>query len=196
MSFYRTLKRKRSQQEGCTSEDEDGLVWSWDWQLDQQGFADLGKAEAALYSQPGRDVRAISHIHVGHMRLRKASAERNLQTQDSAIQIQLQDGNPQYGILQDIWELKVGATVLVLLDVEVFRHSSADKSFAHGVRVSSARVPGGATRRTIVSPGDIKAQVFFSVDPTDAHHLHVFRLPSSCCQAASDGSEPEECIEF
>lgn len=190
----RTLKRKRSEQEGYTSEEEEGLVWSWDFQLDRPGLAELGNTEAALYTGPSREVRAFSRINVEHLHLRTAHAERNLLTQDSAIEIKLPNGPIQYGILQEIWEVNVGASVQVLIDVEVFRHSSADKNFSQGKRVSSARVPGGATRRVVFSPRDVQAQAFLSEDPIDANHLHVYKLPSSASQAASLGTE--DILEF
>lgn len=94
----------------------------------------------------------------------------------------------------------VGSATMLLLEVEVYLHICKDKNFSEGVRVSSSRVPGGATKRIIISPKDVRMQVFLADDPTDTNHLHVFRMPSSLRKAVSlTGStepESEEILEF
>jgi len=126
---YRSLKRKRSQNGGSTSKDEDGFVWGWDWQLKLRQFAELSSAEACLYTGPSSQVRAYSHINIQQLHLHTSETERNLMTQDLAAGIQLPAESLQYGILQAIWEVSVGSSNKVVIEVEVFLHSSPDKGF-------------------------------------------------------------------
>jgi hypothetical protein len=190
-----SLKRKRDVSES-SDEEEAGLLWNWDWQPDSTQFAQLSGAEASMYQGPRKEVRAYQHCQVREMRLRTAYTERTLLTQESAVAYSYPGQDTQYGLIQNIWEVAVGEALRVLVDIEFSKHSSPDSSFAAELRVSSARVPGDATRREVVDPRFIRGQVFFAEDPSDTNHLHVFSLTTSATQSVVLTESSEAILQF
>lgn len=159
---------------------EGGLVWEWAWLPDQEQVGLLSAEQKQILYGPQTAARAFAHIQIRGTQFRTYSTEvaNKYKTQDSGVAV-MQMGVLKYGRLISVWQVSYGAKKLILLTLDIFSKCSDDARFKGGIKVTCNASRGQATYRTVVSPSEIKQQVFFATDPDNDSCLHVFKLLSS-----------------